>query len=198
MKKYLYPLICAILLSGCAGSFKSINPSTFQYGTQAERSDADLYYKYDVLRERGNKKYSRKEFRAGVRIVAVRITNTTGKPLLMGENARIYTGNSEVRLWPPDLIFKKIKQKVPFYFFYLLLTPTILETNDDSFPIGLILGPGLTAGNVAVASTSNSRLKKELMDFDLYGKTIQPGETAYGLIGIPESGFLPLKVVVTR
>ena len=198
MKRYLYPLICAIMLSSCAGSFKSINPSTFQYGTQAERSDAELYYKYDVLRERGNKKYSRKEFKAGVRIVAVRITNTTGKPLVMGENAKIYTGSSEVRLWPPDLIFKKIKQKVPFYFLYLLLTPTILETNDDSFPIGLILGPGLTAGNVAVASTSNSRLKKELMDFDLYGKTIQPGETAYGLIGIPESGFLPLKVVVTR
>ena len=198
MKKYLYPLIGAILLSSCAGSFKSINPSTFQYGTQAERSDADLYYKYDVLRERGNKKYSRKEFKAGVRIVAVRITNTTGKPLTMGENAKIYSGNSEVRLWPPDLTFKKIKQKVPFYFLYLLLTPTILETNEDSFPIGLILGPGLAAGNVAVASTGNSKLKKELMDFDLYGNTIQPGETAYGLIGIPESGFLPLRVVVLR
>jgi hypothetical protein len=197
MRKYLCPLIIAILLSSCAGSFKSINPSSFQYTTQAEKSDADMFYKYDVLRERGNKKYSKKELKAGVRIVAVRITNTTGKTIKMGENAKIYSGNSEVRLWPPDLIHKKIRQKVPFYLFYLLLTPTILEVNEDSFPIGYILGPGLTAGNIAVASTANGKLKKELMEFDVYGKTINPGETVYALVGIPELGFLPLRVVVT-
>ena len=198
MRKYLCPLVSAILLSSCAGSFKSINPSTFQYSTQAEKSDAELYYKYDVLRERENKKYSRKELKAGVRIVAVRITNKSGKPMKMGENAKIYSGNSEVRLWPPDLTYKKIKQKVPFYLFYLLLTPTELTVNEDSFPIGYILGPGLAVGNVTVASSANSRLKKELIDFDLYGKTINPGETAYGLIALPEIGFLPLRIVVIQ
>ena len=81
MRKYLCPLISATLLAGCAGSFKSINPSSFQYTTQAENSDAELFYKYDVLRERENKKYSRKELKAGVRIIAVRITNTTGKTI---------------------------------------------------------------------------------------------------------------------
>jgi len=90
-----------------------------------------------------------------------------------------------------------IKQKVPFYLFYLLLTPTQLTVNEDSFPIGYVLGPGLAAGNMAVASTANSRLKKELTDFDLFGKTIKPGQTLYGLIGIPEGGFLPLRVVVS-
>ncbi len=197
MRKNLCPLLTAMLLAGCAGSFKSINPSSFQYTAQAEKSDAELYYKYDVLRERENKKYSRKELKAGVRIVAVRITNTTGKPITMGENAKIYSGNSEVRLWPPDLTYKKIKQKVPFYLFYLLLTPTQLTVNEDSFPIGYVLGPGLAAGNIAVASSANSKLKKELIEFDLYGKTIKPGETAYGLLGIPEMGFLPLRVAVT-
>ena len=197
MRKYLCPLISATLLVSCAGSFKSINPSGFQYTTKAENSDAELFYKYDVLRERDNKKYSRKELKAGVRIIAVRITNTTGKTITIGENAKIYSGNSEVRPWPPDLTYKKIKQKVPFYLFYLLLTPTQLTVNEDSFPIGYILGPGLAAGNMAVASTANGRLKKEMIDFDVFGKTIKPGETLYGLIGIPEIGFLPLRVAVT-
>jgi hypothetical protein len=203
MRKFLCLLLIAFLFASCAGSFKSINPTSFQYTTPAEKSDVELYYKYDVLRERGNKKYSRKEFKANVRIVAIRITNTTSRELKMGDNARIYSGNSEIRLWPPDLIHKKVKQTVPLYLLYLLLTPAEFSMYDSgtsessSFPIGLILGPGLAGGNIAVAGSANARLKRELMEFDLYGKAIKPGETVYGLIGIPEIGFLPLRVVVT-
>jgi hypothetical protein len=161
-----------------------------------------MAYKYDVLREKGNKKYSRKELKAGVRIVALRITNTTGKTIKIGDNARIYTGSSEIRMWPSDLAYRKIKQTVPLYLLYLLLTPMEATTGDpysgssETFPIGLIIGPGLAGGNVAVAATANTRLKEDLLQFELSDKTIKPGETVYGLVAIPEMGFVPLRVVV--
>jgi len=201
MKKISCFLAIAILLSSCAGSFKSINPSTVYFDTKSENSDVEMQYEYDVLRERGNKKYAKKESKAGVRIVAIRITNTTGRTIKIGENAKIYSGDREIRLWPPDLIHKKIKQTVPLYLFYLLLTPLQFTTYSNgneasSFPIGLIVGPGLAGGNMAVAATGNAKLKQELIAFDLIDKPIKPGETVYGLVGVPEFGFVPLRIVV--
>ncbi len=201
MKKIFCPVGIAILMSSCAASFKSINPSTFNNFSKSENSDVEMAYKYDVLRERGNKKYAKKEWKAGIRLVAIRITNTSGKTIQIGDNARLYTENSEVRLWPSDLIHKRIKQTVPLYLLYLLLTPSELTTTSGTgevgtFPIGLILGPGLAGGNMAVAGSANSRLKQELSMYNLLDKSIRPGETVYAIAGIPESGFVPLRLVV--
>ena len=110
MRKNLYPLLLSILMSSCAGSFKSVNPSTLDINTRSDNSDVEFFYKYDVLQEKGNKKYSKKELKAGMRLVAIKITNTTGRTIKFGDNARLYSGDSEIRLWPPDLVHKKIKQ----------------------------------------------------------------------------------------
>jgi hypothetical protein len=70
------------------------------------------------------------------------------------------------------------------------------SSSSETFPIGLIIGPGLAGGNVAVAATANARLKQDLLQFELFDKIIKPGETVYGLVAIPEMGFVPLRVVV--
>jgi len=201
MKKNLCPILLSIIFCSCAGTFKSVDPSVLDIHSRSDNSDVELFYKYDVLRERGNKKYANKELKAGMRLVAVKITNTTGKTIKIGENARLYSGDSEIRLWPPDLIHKKLKQKTPFYLFYLLLTPMEISTTSNgyetnSFPVGYIVGPGLAAGNIAVAATANARLKDELMRFDIMDREIKSGETLYGLVGVPESGFVPLRIVL--
>jgi len=201
MKKNLYPLLLSILISSCASSFKSVNPSTLNINTRSDNSDVEFFYKYDVLREKGNKKYSKKELKAGIRLVAIKVTNTTGRTIKFGDNARLYSGDSEIRLWPPDLIHKKIKQTTPLYLLYLLLTPMEFTTSSNgyetnSIPVGYVIGPGLAAGNIAVAATANARLKNELMQFDMLDREIKSGETVYGLVGIPESGFVPLRIVL--
>jgi len=136
-----------------------------------------------------------------MRLVAIKITNTTGRTIKFGDNARLYSGDSEIRLWPPDLIHKKIKQTTPLYLLYLLLTPMEFTTSSNgyetnSIPVGYVIGPGLAAGNIAVAATANARLKNELMQFDMLDREIKSGETVYGLVGIPESGFVPLRIVL--
>ena len=81
----------------------------------------------------------------------------------------------------------------------MLLTPTQLytgETNSngetDTFPIGLILGPGITAGNMIGAGTANTNFLNELEENYLYNKEIKAGETVYGIVGIYDFGYSPL------
>jgi hypothetical protein len=64
----------------------------------------------------------------------------------------------------------------------------------SSFPIGLILGPGLAGGNMIAASSANKKFNTDLNDYDLNGKTIKKGETSYGLIGINSTNFDSIKI----
>jgi hypothetical protein len=54
----------------------------------------------------------------------------------------------------------------------------------SSFPIGIIIGPGIAGGNMLAASSANKKFKQDLLDYNLLGKKIKPGETVYGLLGI--------------
>jgi hypothetical protein len=89
-----------------------------------------------------------------------------------------------------------LKQGVPVYLLYLLLTPMNLYTGDDVTPIGLVLGPGIAFGNMIGAGGANQNFLKELESFNLMNKSIQPGETLYGIIGIRDSGYNPITIKV--
>lgn len=43
-----------ILLSGCAATYKPINPPALNYNSHDTQDGIALAYKYDVLREKGN------------------------------------------------------------------------------------------------------------------------------------------------
>jgi hypothetical protein len=196
-------IICAVL-SSCASTYKPIRPTQLQYNQASDANGVSLGYRYDVLREKGNKKYAKREMKNGVRLVAVKIINNTDQALVLGGNSKLYTGRSEVLLIPSEDIHKSLKQGVAIYLLYLLMTPmqfTVTTANSngsvdtDSTPIGLILGPGISIGNMAVSGSANKNLLDELNAFNLKGKTIQPGETAYGLIGIGSHlGVAPLSL----
>jgi hypothetical protein len=64
----------------------------------------------------------------------------------------------------------------------------------NSFPIGLILGPGIAGGNMIAASSANKNFKKELIEFDINGKIIKKGETVYGLIGSNSRSYDAIKI----
>ena len=100
---------------------------------------------------------------------------------------------------PKGMTFRELKQKSGLFFLYLLLSGTQLTTGVDqygnptsTFPIGLILGPGLALGNFGVAQGNNRDFQAELDMYDLTDKVIEPGETVYGLIGLAHSKYGPL------
>ncbi|MDD4970609.1 MAG: hypothetical protein PHT07_14380 [Paludibacter sp.] len=202
MRKFLH---CSLLLAfiflftGCAQSYYAINPPKIVYTSSNNLEDITLNYHYDVLREKGNNKISKKEKKNNVKLVAIKITNNTDKVINIGNNAAFYNGSTMI--FPMDLISTKnaLKQSVPGYLFYLLMTPLTLSINNSKpYPIGLILGPLLTGGNMLAAGSANESLNKELVKYDILYRDIQPGETVFGLVGFRNMDYAPLTIKLIK
>ncbi|AKD05299.1 hypothetical protein POKO110462_13615 [Pontibacter korlensis] len=106
-----------------------------------------------------------------VQVVAVKITNNTGRVLDGSQDLKFYVGQQQVMPMAPEIVHNLIKQSTPSHLLYLLLLPVKftsstsvngVETESKSFPIGLILGPALTGINMAVASSSNKKMLQDL------------------------------------
>jgi len=196
---FIFSILAILILASnsCASNYRTINPKIISYvsKTTSGSNDILLEYKYDLL----YKKYKRKETKHDLRIVAVKITNLNEKDLVLGKDLNLtYTNGANIPLLSSKEIYREIKQHSGIYLLYLLLTPMQFNTttsnsnggNDtQSFPIGLLIGPGLAAGNMIKASSSNRQFNNDLKMYNLKDQTIKKGETTYGLIGIRSSNY---------
>jgi hypothetical protein len=196
----LLPSVLIVLCTSCASTYKSILPQHLDYPVIEKESG--FSYKYNVLKEAGNRKLAKKEDKARIRIVAIKLVNHTDRTLKYGSNFRILSGSREVTLLPPTAVTAAVKQTVPTYLLYLLLTPMRFnvetEKHSSSTPVGLILGPALAGGNIAIAATANKRFNAELFNNSIMDREIKAGETFYGLIGIQDNGFIPLSLEMIK
>lgn len=194
--------IGAILFSSCAANYKTVRPNALNYNNISSDSSLTFSYKYDVLMEAGNKRYAKKEQKKNVKVVAVKITNNTPNDLTFSSDIKLYSGMQEAVLVDPVVVHKELKQTVPTYLLYALFTSMrIYISNGDgvkTIPIGLLLGPGLAIGNMVEAGSSNTRLRNDMLRYNILNKTIKPGETVTGLIGLREIGFNPLSVKLNK
>ena len=196
-------LIGISLLSSCASGYKMIEPENINYISSNETNNVVFQYKYDLLEN----KYAKKELKKEVKLVAIKITNNSGKDIMFGKEAKLtYENGQEIYVMDNDKVYKLLKQSPASYLWYLLLTPVNLYTSKpspngyqqetSSTPIGLILGPGLAGGNMIVANSANNKFKEELFEYNMIGTVIKNGETKYGLIGIETDSFDSLKLKI--
>ncbi|MBI6115878.1 hypothetical protein [Salegentibacter maritimus] len=196
-------LVVALSLTNCASGYKMIEPKAINYISANENDGVILEYKYDLL----DKKYEKKELKKGVKLVAVKVTNNSGKDLVFGRDAKLaYENGTEIYVMENEKAFKTLKQSPASYLWYLLLTPVNFYTSKtnsngvqeqtSSTPIGLILGPGLAGGNMIAASSANKKFKEELLEYNVNGTLIEDGATRYGLIGIKTEAFDALKLKI--
>jgi len=191
-------LICLIFIfSGCASLYKPIEPQKLSYQNSNSNNDIELAYKYDVLREKKNKKYAKKEFKHNLNVVAVKITNNSDTTIVIGDNAVFFAGSTMINPVDPLLVKKMLQQSVAGYLPYLLFAPLnfTLESENTgviSVNIGMLLALGLTGGNMLVANSANKAFYKELQLYNLAGKKILKGETVYGIVGVQNTGFSPI------
>ena len=204
MKKTKIVMVASVclLLTSCASSYKKIKPKSLSYSSQNSSNNVTLEYKYDLL----NKKYKKKESKNNVKLIAIKITNNSDVDYTFGNNLNLsYENGNGVLVLDNEQIFQYIRQKPATYLWYLLLAPVQLysgsSTNSygqsaptNSFPIGLIAGPGLAGGNMIGAAEANRNLKKDLAEYGIIGKIIKKGETVYGLVGIKSEGYESLKL----
>mgnify|MGYP003576917837 CR=1 FL=1 len=203
IKRFFIGLLALLFLQGCAGTYKSLQPNTLSYGNRDSVAGVSLAYQYDILLNSRNKKYWKKEQKKGVRLVAVKITNNTSRELKFNTDFQLISDNAPLPILPNKAVYSQLKQQPATHLLYLLLTPMqgYVTTSDpnkgvktSTFPIGLILGPGLSLGNLAVSSSANGEFREELNQFDLENNVIGSGETRYALIGIQQSSFSSIRV----
>ncbi|MDO7137554.1 hypothetical protein [Algibacter lectus] len=199
--KLLCVFVFALSFFSCASRYSVIEPNNLNYVSKSETGGVTLEYKYDLL----DKKYSKKEDKKGIRLVAVKISNNSNKDLVFGRDLNlVYANENEIYILDKEKTFKTLKQSPATHLFYLLLTPVNfytsktneygLQETTSSTPVGLILGPGLAAGNLIAASSANKKFKTELANFDIKGSTIKQGEVKYGLVGIDSQSYDALKL----
>jgi hypothetical protein len=97
----------------------------------------------------------------------------------------------------PKQVSQQLKQPAPLYLLWGLLWVTITKCEGEDcsvtpLPVGLAIG----LINVGVASSANKKFLAELDATNILDKTIQPGETVYGLIGISSDITAPLTLKV--
>ena len=203
LSKIIFLLSIAVLLNSCASGYKMINPEKLNYISNNTSNGVTIEYKYDLL----SKKYAKKESKKGVRLVAIKIKNNTEKDLVFGKDIKLsFENGNELYLLENEKTFKSLKQSPASYLFFLLLSPVSFYTTKtnsyggteqtSSTPVGLVIGPGLAAGNMIAASNANKKFKKELNDYNIIGKVIKKGETSFGLISFPSDNYDAIKVTV--
>lgn len=191
-------LLCVFFLASCAASYHSINPPTLNYLSNSTDKSVSLDYKYNLL----SKKYAKKETKHNIKLIAVKLTNNSGRDLVFGKDIKLAYGNgSEVVLMEEGEVFKELRQQSGYYLFYMVLSAATISTTSNgqqtsSIPVGYVLGPGLTATNMIIAGTANASFKEELLKYNIIGTTVKNGATVYGLVGINSSNYEGIKVKI--
>lgn len=204
MKLSASALAAAVLFAGCATSYRPIHRDTMQYHKTGEGTEVEIAYKHNVLSESDNPRYDMKARVAGVSVVAVKIKNNSAKPLNTRDLEFLVGGTQSI---PADAAraIAPVRQRTGLYFLYLLMSPLMLykaettcefgscqQENKVVFPIGLVLGGGLTLLNAGMSSASNGALHKEIGGNDLYGKTIEAGQEVSGYLVFRDVGNGPV------
>jgi hypothetical protein len=193
------------LLSGCASAYHPVKPEALPYSYKEVnlQDQVSLSYMYDGLALRGNKKYVKREMKNAIKVVGVKIENSSAYPINVGEDCRFYMGDRELNPIDPNLTATLIKQPVPIYLLYSLLNFTFYTevdpyTNKPTNSTFIPSGPFIAVGNMVVAGTANTQMRKELIGKSILAKTIAPGQTAYGLLCLRETSSGPIKIRVNK
>ena len=190
---------CAIiyLLTSCASSYTLIHPQIVYYTDVSIADSVSFAYRYDVLSESNNWKYAKKERRENLKVLVIKIVNNSKTTLGFKDNIQLYSGEKQITLLDNKDVYDELKQSVPSFILYLLLTPIHkLSVNFDGpaniFPVGYIVGPVLTGYNVVKATHANAQFSYELIKYNIVNQKIAPDDTVYGIICFEAHDNVPL------
>lgn len=182
----------AFLLASCASFYRTVGPEKINFPSPLiENQQVEMTYRYDVLRDAGNKKYVKSELRKNMKIVAVRLTNNSDTTISIEKDLSFYCGSSKVLLLSPVDIKSEIKQAWPLYSLYLIGCIS-------GAPLDIAVFGAIGLGNMVVAGDANKRLLNELTLYDIRRKELRKGETVIGLIGFKALYSDPLTIRLNK
>jgi hypothetical protein len=193
MKKfYIILIISSLILGSCASTYRPIYPEKVNYTSNYSKDGIELHYRYDVLRDRRNTRYSKNEFNSNIKIVSVKITNYTDTTIVIGKDIVLFSKDNQISFIPPHITYDLLRQPTSPYLWYYLLAPIGVSSN-DAIPVGFFAANILALGNIIKGVVANRRLEKDLKNFNIINKSIKKGETVFGVIAFSDSnGYVPI------
>jgi hypothetical protein len=191
--KVHYCFFLAVLLSGCATRFSEFSPSTFSYKSSSTVDSLEYSLCFNILEKTGNTRYSKIEKKKNLELVAVRVVNHSSSPLMLTEeNFKFLSGGFNIVYVTPEDYYLQVKRHPGYYFFWLFANPSYTKTTVTSGGYGsphvnqkiivIPLGIPIAIYNYALARNSNNHFRKNLQEYALLKKTLQPEEIVYGYI----------------
>jgi len=207
MKKVFKFVLASLMLFSCARSFHTINPAIYNFdNNKVLAEDINISYKYGCQELAQNKPYSRKERIKNIKLISIKIENQSNSEVTINkDNFVIKTASGrDIVIISSEEYSKAIRQySETFALFYGLAgitylsitTPEGKTTTEWGYnPIPLVIG----LGNAIFAEVANSNQKKNLALYNIFGKTIMPNSTIYGLLAINETSFPELNFVLYK
>lgn len=169
-------------MGGCAANYRLVEPERLPYQSQVKTSAVDLAVQSHALALRGNQRYERKLQKKRLQWLCVRIINQDTVAKRWGEDIWLEAEGKRIEEMQPLVAAKELRQPTGIYLLYSLLIVFPQSCNGTTcrripVPFGLPIG----VGNMVFASGSNQRMAKELVQYDLQGKEVAPGDTLYGI-----------------
>lgn len=197
MKKYIIILLASVAISSCARSYKLPIPQYLNYANKKVLvENVTISYMYDVQFDQRNYRYSKKEKKANLALIGVKIENNGEKAIeIKKENFKIRTSaGHEVPIIPPVLYTRRVRQNSELFALYALGGVNYYYESDGYSSISYNpLFFIIAMGNVFAAQGANIKQKKFLTKQQIIGKTVNPKSTVYGLIAIPENNYQELE-----
>lgn len=189
---YLIPALLATLLgAGCAAHYHYIEPANVRFEETAATLAGDqieVAYRYDVLREAGNRRYARKERQSGIALLALRIQNHGPDTLFLPDDFLVTTGPETLYLLPLEEAAETLSQT------------TAEEAGSGAVEVEVPSGLAVTRDifNAFTQVKANIRLAKEMEEHYLLPGALPPGCTVTGLLALPVASGAPLKFSVKK
>ena len=190
MHYLVYLMLIAVVGSGCASGYRLIEPARMDFNHATDTlnlSEGQMLvgWKYNVLKEAGNKKYARNEKHFEVSLLAMSITNWSPDTLFFPGNFTIWTGD--------DLV-------IPLYVDEAqdALRQTFVEENAEIGSGDFFADLTYFLFNASIQGKANKRFQKELSEYYLLDSYVPPGGAVAGLIALPVLKGTPLRFSVEK
>jgi hypothetical protein len=200
MGKYIIWFCALCVLTSCGVSYKPLTLGTLAFQNTAPVTDkVSVAYQYDIQLLSKNKRYSKKERKAGYAAVGVRIKNDSDQPIQLSKNnLKVAIGAYELQPLETEAYTAKVKQHPASHLLHALWGPwafTHIEYGTESenhfkyYPVGAAVG----LINLLIASMGNINHEAALKTNSIFGKTVAPGQSVDGVILLQASGgYQPL------
>jgi len=190
----LFILAVTVVLSGCAHGYSAIETQSVPYGSASESESVTFEYRLNALEAAGNGGFAKKSRKESVAPIPLRVTNNRDEAVrITRETLDVTSGSAAPYLVPAAKAADDIGQAHGWHALWGLLN--VFYTGPDGNTIYLPVGPAIGLFNIIRGASANSSLESDFNEKSLYGRSIEPGQSAQGLVFVADGNGQPLEFV---